>query len=190
MIYEENPWFGRLDSEILYLVVRLLRPKNIIEVGAGYSTNIMYTALKDNQTPFTFITVDPIMDRVIPQKEIIQVRSKLEDTEIHFELLGRNDILFIDSSHIFAPGNEVDILYNEVIPSLRSGVVVHIHDIFLPDDYPPEWADRGYDEQDLVKNLLETGDWEILIIVNSLAKILGASGGSLWIRRRYVKGIA
>ena len=64
-----------------------------------------------------------------------------------FTLLAEGDILFIDSSHILMPGTDVDLLFNRVLPALKRGVLVHVHDIFLPDDYPPEWEWRGYNEQ-------------------------------------------
>ncbi|MBI3199782.1 MAG: hypothetical protein HYZ40_20150 [Rhodospirillales bacterium] len=71
-------------------------------------------------------------------------------------------MLFIDSSHILMPGSDVDILFNRVLPRLPSGALVHIHDIFLPFDYPPAWGWRNYNEQQGVLPLLTTGAWRPL----------------------------
>src|SRR5205085_11925725 len=72
------------------------------------------------------------------------------------------DILFIDSSHILMPGTDVDFLFNRVLPGLPRGVLIHVHDIFLPDDYPPEWEWRGYNEQLAVAALLQGRGFRLL----------------------------
>jgi hypothetical protein len=74
-----------------------------------------------------------------------------------FDRLRRGDVLFIDSSHILMPGSDVDLLLNRVLPRLPAGVIVHIHDIFLPFDYPPVWGWRAYNEQQGVLPLMATG---------------------------------
>jgi hypothetical protein len=56
----------------------------------------------------------------------------------------------------------VDILFNRIMPALPSGVLVHIHDVFLPDDYPPEWEWRGYNEQLGVAALLQGGGYRLV----------------------------
>jgi hypothetical protein len=68
-------------------------------------------------------------------------------------------VLFVDSSHILMPGSDVDLLFNRVLPDLPAGIVVHIHDIMLPDDYPPPWAWRNYNEQLAVVPLLAGGNY-------------------------------
>ena len=79
-----------------------------------------------------------------------------------FDGLMRDDILFIDSSHILMPGSDVDILLNRVLPRLPSGALVHIHDIFLPFDYPAIWGWRAYNEQQGVVPLLTGGAFKPL----------------------------
>ena len=79
-----------------------------------------------------------------------------------FEALVEGDILFIDSSHILMPGTDVDMLFNHVLPGLPRGVLVHVHDVFLPDDYPPEWEWRGYNEQLAVATLIQGGAFQLL----------------------------
>ena len=68
-------------------------------------------------------------------------------------------MVFIDSSHILMPGTDVDLLFNTVLPSLPSGVHLHIHDVFLPDAYPKDWSWRGYNEQNVVAALFTSGGY-------------------------------
>lgn len=115
-----------------------------------------------------------------------------------FAALEAGDILFIDSSHILMPGTDVDWLFNRVLPALPRGVLVHIHDIFLPDDYPADWAWRGYNEQQAIGPLLAGGfqpvfsshyAWTRLAaavqdgIVGRLPQAAGAYPASLWLIR-------
>jgi hypothetical protein len=79
-----------------------------------------------------------------------------------FDGLKAGDVLFMDSSHILMPGSDVDLLLNRVLPRLPAGVLVHIHDIFLPFDYPPIWGWRAYNEQQGVLPLMTTGAYEPL----------------------------
>jgi hypothetical protein len=115
-----------------------------------------------------------------------------------FAALQPGDVLFIDSSHILMPGTDVDWLFNRVLPALPPGVLVHIHDIFLPDDYPADWAWRGYNEQQVLGPML-AGGWDILFashyaatrlaadvagsIVGRLPAAPEARPASLWLRR-------
>ena len=88
-------------------------------------------------------------------------------------------MLFIDSSHILMPGTDVDFLFNHVLPALPAGVLVHIHDVFLPDDYPAEWDWRGYNEQLGVAALLQGGGYRLLwashYVATRMAEAVAAS---------------
>jgi hypothetical protein len=119
-----------------------------------------------------------------------------------FEQLRRDDVLFIDTSHVAKTGGDVPFLYHEVLPRLRPGVVVHIHDIFLPWDYPEDWvlAGRAWNEQYVVKSFLAfNGAYEVLLGIGWLSTyhpdVLAEAvpgfpqstpdgGASLWLRRR------
>lgn len=194
---DNNPWFSSIDAGILYGMVRHFKPHRIIEIGSGYSTGCILTALEDNESTCHFTTIDPYQERVAgrhsPLLEIIPKYLEEIDREIFHELFA-GDILFIDSSHIWHPGNDIDILYYKVLPILVSGVIVHIHDIFLPDDYPESWKDRNYNEQEHVKRLLDSGEWEVLWSSHFVKKVApeqlpfpnaeSAGAGSLWIRKR------
>jgi predicted O-methyltransferase YrrM len=196
----ENTWFGSVDAEILYTMVVKFHPGRIIEVGSGFSTSIALSAMRSNLRDgwgCTLIAIDPypraVLDPVVEHRCV-----RLEDAPRElFDWLVDGDILFIDSSHKWAPGNDVDILYHEILPSLRPGVIVHAHDIFLPDPYPQTWSDRAYDEQEHLQALLDTGQWEVLWsshqVQQSSPELLAKAfasytpsrwPGSFWMRKR------
>lgn len=163
--YINNNWIGPVDAEVLYAMVRKFKPRRVIEVGSGMSTRCINSALEANKIPSWLTAIDPDprhpLDAIMGIKFI---RNKVEDVpRWMFDKLEMNDILFIDSSHMFAPGNDIDVLYHRILPMLHPGVVVHCHDIFLPFGYPSWWSHRRYDEQDHLDQLLEAGGWEVLL---------------------------
>jgi len=192
-----NNWFGPVDGEMLYAMIRSSRPRRIVEVGSGMSTLCMKLALAKNTTPCELISIDPQPRVDIEGIGITPMRQKVETVGRDvFDRLGRGDVLFIDSSHIFAPGNDIDVLYREILPSLRSGVLVQVHDIFLPNSYPDSWADRGYNEQEHLRQLLDGRSWQVIWAANDVHRraseeLLKAFRsyqpteypGSLWMRR-------
>ena len=113
--------------------------------------------------------------------------------------LEAGDLLLIDSSHVAMPGSDVDLLLNAVLPRLRPGVLIHLHDIFLPDPYPEAWAWRGYNEQVAVGCLLQGSTFEPLVashylatrhsdrlaqgVIGRLPLSPGASESSLWLEK-------
>ncbi len=159
----EQDWFPRLDAAMAYAMVRDGAPKRIVEVGSGHSTRFLARAVADGGAKPRFTAIDPAPRAVIEglDIEIIQLTVQRAGTA-PFEGLAAGDILFIDSSHILMPGTDVDFLMNRVMPALPPGVLVHLHDIFLPDDYPPAWAWRGYNEQLAVAALLTAGGYRAL----------------------------
>ncbi len=194
-------WFPRLDAACAYSIVRHIRPKKIIEVGSGHSTRFMARAVVDGAFDCTITCIDP------------QPRAKLDGLAVEhrqmlvqaigseiFASLQTNDILFIDSSHIAMPGSDVDRLFIDILPRLAPGVLVHVHDIFLPDAYPEDWTWRGYNEQMLAGLLLAGGGYECLFashyvtsrmsdavaatIVGQLPRPEGARETSLWLCKR------
>jgi hypothetical protein len=194
-----NTWFAGLDAQSLYAMVRMFRPSRVIEIGSGHSTGITVAALKANTEDgfagvLTAVDPDP---RIALGPEIDHRRVRVESLPLSFfQGLVRDDILFIDSSHKWSPGNDVDILYGTILPSLADGVLVHIHDVFLPDPYPDAWADRRYDEQDHLSWVLEHGGWEIVWSCHQMDKSSSdlmvrlfseyrrdCGSGSLWIRK-------
>ena len=156
-------WFPRLDGAAAYAMVRTLRPRRIVEVGSGHSTRFVVRAVRDGGLETEITTIDPAPRADIGKLGIALVASTVQEAGFgSFGGLADGDVLMIDSSHILMPGTDVDFLLNRVLPGLAAGVVVHVHDIFLPDDYPRSWDWRGYNEQLGITALIAGGGWEIL----------------------------
>ncbi|MBN2375452.1 MAG: class I SAM-dependent methyltransferase [Sedimentisphaerales bacterium] len=145
--YLNNPAFGIIDASVLHIMIRNYKPGLIIEVGSGYSTYAAARASLMNRREGhagRMVSIEPY-----PKKAIVagfdgldeQIPRKVEDVPWSvFEQLGPNDILFIDSSHVVKTAGDVNFLYLQILPRLRKGVIVHIHDIFFPYDYPRQWV--------------------------------------------------
>lgn len=157
-LYYENDWFSTVDFEVYYALICHFQPQWVIEIGAGHSTKLALRALDDNRYG-GIIAIDPGPRLTLPFHErLTYLASKVADVPVTiFDVLGPDDILFIDSSHI-----DVEYEYDMILPRIKEGVIVHIHDVFLPDDYPVSWRDRLFTEQERVAQLLSTGDWEVL----------------------------
>jgi hypothetical protein len=146
-----NGWMPAMDGIALYSLIALRRPKCFVEVGSGISTKFAKRAITDHQLDTQIISIDPhprveidlICDRVI--------REPVEAVGLDiFDKLDRNDILYIDNSHRVFMNSDATVIFLDVIPRLKSGVLVQIHDVMLPYDYPVEWVDRYYSEQYLL----------------------------------------
>lgn len=159
------------DAEFLYAMVREKKPSRVIEIGSGGSTKIIAAALKMNflensQTP-QLISIEPypqdfLKNFVNVSKDFLEfslLTQKVEAVDLSiFESLQTNDILFVDSSHVFKPGSDVEFEFLQVYPRLQTGVLVHIHDIFFPYDYPIEWnlkESRYWNEQYFLETFLQ-----------------------------------
>jgi hypothetical protein len=194
-------WFPRLDAAAAYAMVRSTRPRRIVEVGSGHSTRFLARAVADGGLDTRITAIDPRPRADLNGLDIEHLPLPVQETgENPFAALAESDILFIDSSHQLKPGSDVEFLFNEVIPRLPSGVRVHFHDIFLPDDYPPQWAWRLYNEQAAVASLLEKGFFtsefashftiarhpeKISGVLERLPLVPGAVESSLWLRKTH-----
>lgn len=159
----EQSWFPGLDGACAYLIVKRFRPKRIIEVGSGHSTRFLCKALRDGDIPCHFTAIDPCPRAEIKALGVEAIPRMVQMlSPSYFESLEGGDILFIDSSHLLLAGSDVDYLLNRVIPLLPSGVLIHFHDVFLPDAYPADWSWRGYNEQQGIIPLLTFGNFKIL----------------------------
>lgn len=126
------------------------RPKKYIEIGSGNSTQVVRKSIKDNQLNTKIISVDPYPRASIDHLADQVIRRPLEeikDLTFIFDELEENDILFIDNSHRCLPNSDVTVCFLDVLPYLKKGVIVHVHDIYLPSDYPQFMCDRFYSEQ-------------------------------------------
>ncbi|MBK9737009.1 MAG: class I SAM-dependent methyltransferase [Saprospiraceae bacterium] len=139
--YKDGP-FPPADAEYLYNMIRVFKPGKIIEIGSGHSTLMAKNAIKKNiieDSDYTckHICIEPYESDWLRKINVEIVKERVEKIDISFfEKLEANDILFIDSSHIIRPQGDVLFEYLEILPILKSGVLVHIHDIFTPEDYP------------------------------------------------------
>ena len=147
-------WFPRLDAAAAYAIVRSTRPRRIVEVGSGHSTRFLARAVSDGGLDTRITAIDPEPRATIENLPVEWIRMPVQRIAA-FPALGAGDILFIDSSHQLKPGSDVEFLMRAVLPLLGAGVRVHFHDIFLPDDYPPDWQWRRYNEQAAVASLIQ-----------------------------------
>lgn len=160
--YTGNSQFSWLDSRALFVLLRKWQPKRIVEVGSGFSSLLMadvnrrfldlkceITCIEPYPRDFLKLGVDGIHELI--EKPIQQIPLDF------FDRLEKGDILFIDSTHVAKTGSDVNYLFFEVLPRLKSGVFIHIHDIFLPNEYPKDWViteNRSWNEQYLLRALL------------------------------------
>jgi len=209
--YVDNHIFESVDGEILYCMVRHLKPRRIVEIGSGFSTMLSAQAILKNQMEdpgyaCELIAIDPYPNPMLkagfPGLSRV-IKDEVQDLPLElFTSLGRNDILFIDSSHILRIGSDVQYEYLEVVPRLAPGVTVHFHDIFLPSEYPRDIIFKGFqfpNEQYLVQaflafnsafEILWAGSFMHLTQPDALESAFASYSratrwpGSLWVRRR------
>jgi hypothetical protein len=200
-----NPMFSRLDAWMLQAMLRHFRPRRMIEVGCGWSSLLTARVNREylnGELDFTCIEPYPpdfLQEGIEGTSRVIQ--SPVQELPLDsFLELDDGDILFIDSSHTAKTGGDVVFLFQEVVPRLAEGVIVHVHDIFLPRDYPPGWvfSGRAWNEQYLVRAFLSFNSaFRVLLAVAWLKEFhedvlrllpdypdkYQDGGGSLWIQR-------
>jgi predicted O-methyltransferase YrrM len=143
-----NGFLPGLDIAAIYTMLAVHQPKKYIEVGSGNSTKVAYKAKKDQQLSTEIVSIDPYPRAEIDHLADKVVRKPFEDVGYEEILaLEANDILFIDNSHRVLPNSDATVFFLEILPLLKPGVIVHIHDIYLPYDYPQFMCDRAYSEQ-------------------------------------------
>lgn len=146
--YWNNGFLPGLDIIVLYSMLAQKNPRKYIEVGSGNSTKVATKAKQDNYLQTQIISIDPFPRAEIDNLADHVIRKPFEniDTNFLFEL-EENDILFIDNSHRILPNSDSMVFFLEILPKLKKGVIVHIHDVYLPYDYPQFMCDRFYSEQ-------------------------------------------
>lgn len=161
-----NGFIPGLDAISLYSFIALNNPKMYLEVGSGNSTKFARKSIQDNNLRTKIISIDPH-----PRAEIDAIcdeiiRKPVEDVDPSFFLsLEKGDILFVDNSHRVFTNSDVTMMFLDVLPYLKPGVIIQFHDIFLPYDYPEEWNNRYYSEQYILGAFLLGGakDTDILL---------------------------
>jgi len=172
--FYDNEYYCSGDAEYLYSFIRFFKPARIIEIGSGFSTLLIENALAKNKThdpryTCRHICIEPFENPWLEETsvELIRIKAECLDGSLFLQLQP-NDILFIDSSHVIRPQGDVLFEVLELLPSLNSGVFIHIHDIFTPKDYPDEWIYKDHflwNEQYLL---------EAYLSFNSGFRIIGA----------------
>ena len=204
--WSRSRMYPALDAWILQAFLREFEPERVVDVGAGHSS--LVTARVNRELlggRIHFTTIDPFPPDALKDgvEGMTELRvEEVQDTPLEvFEALGANDLLFIDTSHVAKTGGDVPWIYNQVLPRLRPGVVVHIHDVFMPGEYPENWVleGRAWNEQYLVQAFLafnaafeillgtywlRTSHWDRLRqVFPDLTDEHRERGSSLWIRR-------
>jgi hypothetical protein len=196
----DNDYMTSPDAEVLYSITYHGQPARILEIGCGHSTRIIRQSIRDAGFNCCHTCVDPAPRREIVSStdQIISARVESLDPATLVRDLAAGDVLFIDTSHEVLPANDVAYIYGSLLPRLKVGVLVHIHDIFLPYEYPLTWVmERGWKwgEQYIVQAMLTSrGQWEVLWPGYYLQRTLpnfasyfphlnGKLAQSLWIRR-------
>jgi Methyltransferase domain len=201
--YANNPAFGVADAFALHAMIRHVKPKRLIEVGSGFSSCVTLDTNErffDNAIDLTFIEPFPqVFHKLVRPQDLGRVtllQERLQDVPFElFAQLEAGDILFIDSTHVSKVGSDVNYLFFEILPRLSSGVIVHIHDIFYPFDYPKEWImeGRSWNEAFVLRSFLQYNQkFEILLFASymitqhaalmaELYPTLPMNGGSIWL---------
>ncbi|HEV7413162.1 MAG TPA: class I SAM-dependent methyltransferase [Casimicrobiaceae bacterium] len=204
--FTNNSQFSWLDSRALFVLLQAWSPRRVIEVGSGFSSLLIADVNRrrlDCGVDVTCIEPYPrsfLRNRVSGLSRLIE--AKVQDVPMaEFARLQAGDVLFIDSSHVAKTGSDVNFLYFEVLPQLAAGVNIHVHDVFLPHDYPRDWVlneNRSWNEQYLLRALLMySGAFRVVfgcsyafwrfpeLVKTALAFPDGRAfaGGSFWMRR-------
>ncbi len=143
-----NGFLPGLDMLSLYGMIGELKPRRYVEIGSGNSTKVAYLAKQKLSPDTEIISIDPHPRAEIRNlaDRVHEVKFEEADFDFLFEL-EENDIVFVDNSHRVFPNSDATVFFMEVLPKLPKGVVVEIHDIYLPYDYPQDMCDRAYSEQ-------------------------------------------
>lgn len=161
-----NGWMPPLDALALYGLLAQRKPKIYLEVGSGNSTKFARRAVQDHSLATRIISVDPQPRAQVDRLCDRLVRQPLENAELAlFDELQPGDILFLDCSHVLLTNSDVAVAFLEVLPRLPAGVLVQIHDVFLPYDYPPRWAHHYWNEQYLVAFALLEGAQRLQVLL-------------------------
>jgi hypothetical protein len=201
-----NPAYSFSDAIMLHCMLRTLRPRQLVEVGSGYSSCVTLDTNQyflDQGMKTTFIDPNPHMVNSLLRAEDFATTTILPQTLQTVDLavftaLRENDVLFIDSTHVGKIGSDVNRLLFEIFPALAPGVVIHIHDIFYPFEYPKEWVQQGiaWNEAYMMRAFLQYNDRFQVMLMNTylahyhreffaehMPDCLRNTGGSLWLRK-------
>jgi predicted O-methyltransferase YrrM len=195
-----NGMYDAADALVYQAFVRRLQPRRVIEVGAGFSTAKLLDTAEKFVPELEVTCVEPYPDRLnsllLPEDKIDLIQKPVQDVPVEaFTRLESGDILFIDSTHVAKAGSDVLWLFLRVLPRLAKGVVVHVHDVFWPFEYPEKWLREGrsWNEDYLLHAFLCHNDaWRIELFSSWLWKnhaelvpeaLRTDNPGAIWLRR-------
>lgn len=204
--YSKNSQFSLGDAVTLHSMMRYLKPNKIIEIGSGYSSCMMLDTNKlyfNNSIDCTFI--EPYPERLLGalednEKQNINLQKTfIQDVPLNiFSELEGNDILFIDCSHVSKIDSDLNHILFNILPVLKKGVYIHIHDVFYPFEYPKEWIkeERAWNECYLLRAFLQNNDAYSIEVFTSyliihhyellrqlLPDVANRSGGHIWLKK-------
>jgi predicted O-methyltransferase YrrM len=203
----DNPAYGYSDAIMLHCMMRHIKPQRVIEVGSGYSSCAMLDTSDrhlDQSVRFEFIEPYPkLLKSLVRSDDLAKINiieSRLQDVPIEqFLQLNSGDFLFIDSTHVSKTGSDVNYLLFDILPILKEGVYIHIHDIFYPFEYPKEWVfgGRSWNEIYALRAFLQFNVRFSIVMMNTflchfheqrfaarMPLCLKNPGGSIWLRKR------
>ncbi len=203
---KDNTYFRLGDALVLHGMLREYNSKKVIEVGSGFSTCVMLDTREywEECSDMEIMCIEPYPERLYANiKDIDEISIKssfVQNVALEeFENLKENDVLFIDSSHVTRSGGDIPYEYFQILPRLKPGVLIHIHDIFYPFTYSEKWIleGRAYNEAYLLRALLMNNHSYEIIFWNDLMREKNGShtlenhpdkncfgGGSIWLRKR------
>jgi len=204
--HSENSFFRFSDAFILYSMLRQYKPKNVIEIGSGYSSSLFLDVNENNlnnSIHLTFIEPNPsILNELLKNndaKDNIIINKSIHDVPNNiFKQLGENDFLFIDTSHVLKIGSDLSKIFFEILPLLNDKVIIHVHDIFWPFEYPESTIGLGriWNEVYLLRAFLQFNSSYKILYFNSymethyseiykekLPSCYNNPGGSIWLQK-------
>ncbi len=201
-----NGYLPGLDIIGIYTMLARFKPKRYIEIGSGNSTRVAHKAFIEKDLSTEFISIDPKPRAEVDQLPNRMIREPFENVNLNIVAeLNANDILFLDNSHRILPNSDSMVFFLEILPRLKRGVIVHIHDIYLPYDYPQFMCNRFYSEQyglamyllanpekyeTILPNYFISEDKELSELISPIwdhenLRHVERHGGSFWIRIKH-----
>lgn len=200
----DNEMFTFADGAVYRAMLRHLQPKRVIEIGSGYSTALALDTADAHLDGLELTSVEPHPGALLAllgegdSDRVNLVPQPVQEVPLDtYAALDAGDILFIDSTHVVKAGSDVLWLYFEVLPRLAPGVILHVHDVFWPFEYPREWLIEGRDWTEnylLHAFLIGNANWEMLLFASWLwkehpsvlpADLRNGVPGSIWLRSRH-----
>ena len=200
----DNDMYGPADAAVYRAMLAHLRPARLMEVGSGYSTALALdeTEASREAAALEITCIEPFAGRLLAVlseadlRRLTLLRKPVQDVDpAIYDRLGPGDVLFVDSTHVVKAGSDVVWLFLHVLPRLARGVVVHVHDVFWPFEYPAQWLEqrRDWTEAYLVHAFLAgNASWEILFFSSWFWRchpelvpppLAGQEPGSIWLRK-------